>query len=139
MIPFTKIGYQNLLNEQKKLLGERPAAVQELQRAREMGDLKENGFYRGAKWKLSGIDRRLKELIYLIKQAKIISGSTFVITDGKEIKSFELVGEFETNPSANKISYKSPVGKALLGKKAGDSVTISIPSGEILYRIIEIK
>jgi transcription elongation factor GreA len=147
-IPFTKAGYQKLIDEKNILLEQRPPAVKELQRAREMGDLKENGFYRGARWKLSGIDRRLRELNHQIKYAHIIEvssvqevtiGATVLVSDGQETHSFALVGEFEANPSEKKLSHKSPIGKALLGKKVGEKVTVKIPSGEISYTIVEVK
>ncbi len=148
-IPFTKKGYQNLLNEQKILQKERLVAVSELQRAREMGDLKENGFYRGAKFKLISIDRRLRELTYLIRYGKVIEqiqqintiniGSEITVKEGESIRKFILVGEFEANPLENKLSHKSPIGRELLGKKVGETVIIRIPSGEVTYKVLSIS
>jgi transcription elongation factor GreA len=146
-IPFTRVGYEKILEEKKSLLSSRPDAVAELKRAREMGDLSENGAYKGARFKLSDIDRRLRHLEHLIKNAQVIEsvqsdsieiGCTVVITNGSEEQTFRIVGSFESNPGKGTISHKSPIGSALIGKKAGEEVKIHIPSGTVTYKIIQI-
>lgn len=146
-IVFTQAGYEALQKEQSQLLAKRPDAVAELKRAREMGDLSENGFYKGARLKLSAIDRRLRELKHLLRYGKIVSaqqtgvvsvGSAVVIHDGENKRTYYIVGEFEANPLDGKISHHSPIGKALIGKKEGETVTVIIPSGVITYTIVSI-
>ena len=144
----TKEGYEKFLADQKKLLSERPHAVKELTRAREMGDLSENGFYKGARAKLSQIDSQLRHLNKLLKHVELIkkpSGSTIALgttvnivsSDGE--RNFMIVGEQEANPSDGKISYKSPLGSNLIGGKVGDQIKIQTPSGETVYSIKKIS
>lgn len=146
-IPFTKAGYQKLLDEKKQLTDSRPAAVEELKRAREMGDLSENGAYKGARFKLSDIDRRMRHLDHLLKHANVVElsqidtvdiGCTVLVqSEGRE-QSFSIVGSFESNPSEGTISHKSPIGSALLGKRAGETVTVVVPNGTRVYTVLRI-
>jgi transcription elongation factor GreA len=146
-IHLTKFGYEKLLKEQERLLAERPAAVDTLKRARELGDLSENGFYKASRAKLSQIDGRLFHLKMLLKTAEIIEqaggdrvalGSTVTIANGPTEKVFMIVGRQEANPAQGRISDVSPIGQVLLGKKVGETVTINAPSGEIHYTIVKI-
>jgi transcription elongation factor GreA len=147
-IPFTKEGFENLKKEQQELIVSRKDAVTDLSKARAMGDLSENGYYKAAKMKLSSIDNRLARLKYMIRYAKVSDtikketidiGSTFVVNDGKIEKTFILVGGYESNPLEGKISHISPLGKALLGKRKGDTAIFKAPIGEITYIIKEIN
>lgn len=147
-IIFTQKGYDDLKKEYKKLLDSRPEAVKTLTRAREMGDLSENGFYKAAKWKLSSIDYNLRRLKSLIKQAVVVQASSkeivevgnkvSVVGDNKIVRNFEIVGRYESDPSSNKISDQSPIGKSLINKRVGDEVKVSTPKGIINYKIIKI-
>ncbi|MGH7246192.1 MAG: GreA/GreB family elongation factor [Candidatus Levyibacteriota bacterium] len=141
---FTLSGYNELTTEKEKLEKERPEAVSQLKKAREMGDLSENGFYKGAKAKLGDIDRRLRFLTRMIQTAKIIEkptsetieiGSIVVTNDGVKTRTLTIVGVYEANPSENKISHDSPIGKALLGRRKGEKVKITTPSGHVFYTI----
>lgn len=147
VIPFTKEGYKKTRQEHDQLLEERKDAVSQLQKAREMGDLSENGFYKTAKAKLSSIDYRLNRLKYLICFAKIKEintngtidiGNTIVVNDANQTRSFTIVGEHESDPSEKKISHLSPLGKALIGKRAGDEITVQTLSGITVYTIVEV-
>ncbi len=147
-IIFTKIGFEELKKKTEDLIKERPVAVLDLKKAREMGDLSENGYYKAAKFKLIDIDRAIRKNNYLIKHANVITpvkndrlgiGSKITVeTEGKE-KKYEIVGKYEANPSESKISYLSPVGKALLGKKAGESVRIKLQDKIVVYKIVNIN
>ncbi len=143
----TPSGLSALQKEQEELLQKRPGAVLELKRAREMGDLSENGAYKSAKWLVSQIDSRLRHLNNLIRFAQVVEvvkkdivslGGSVVVRDQKNEQTFSLVGEQEADPRLGKISHTSPIGRALMGKKAGDSVRVVIPSGEIVYTIVRI-
>ncbi|HEX8965908.1 MAG TPA: GreA/GreB family elongation factor [Patescibacteria group bacterium] len=147
-IAFTQEGHADLLKKKQKLLEERPSAVAELKRAREMGDLSENGAYKGARFKLSQIDRDLRFVENLLKIAYISEakstdvvdiGTTVVLSTGNQTITYAIVGGFESNPLEGKISHVSPIGKSLLGKKAGESVTLVVPKGKVTYTILEIK
>ncbi len=147
-IPFTKEGYQALLDEKKKLLAERPEAVENLRKAREMGDLSENGYYKASRARLSSLDARLRHLERLIRYGKIVQtaktgfvdiGSTVIIDDGTRKSTFTIVGGYESNPNNHTISYLSPIGKALMGKKEASSVTVLTPSGAVVYTIVSIR
>ena len=142
---------RELEEELERLLNRtRPKVVEELTVAREMGDLSENAAYQHAKGRLAGIDRRTFEIREKLKYAVVIErgtgaggtvriGSTVtVIVNGKK-RALELTGSEETDPGAGRISHRSPVGAALMGKKAGERVTISINGKEVEYEIIGVE
>lgn len=145
---FTPEGLEKLKQEQQQLLTERPDAVEHLRRAREMGDLSENGYYKASKFKLISIDNRLRHLAQLIKYTHLIQatdnntislGNTITISDGKNQTEYMLVGAFESNPTEGKISNASPLGRALLGKKVGETVEIQTLRGKTTYKILAIQ
>ena len=149
-IQFTQEGYDNLKNALEELRShKRPAAVERLSKARAMGDLSENSEYTAAKEDLALVEGRLLELEDLLKNAAIIAHVTTstavavgchvsIETNGKK-DTFLIVGEFESDPLRQKLSHISPLGKALLGKKVGDTITVNVPLGKITYKILEIK
>lgn len=138
-IKFTKSGVAELKKELSNLETERPKIVKDLKKAREMGDLSENGFYKAARAKLSSTDSRISRLKYLIKCADVIEphnntevefGNLVIFNmNGREFK-YKIVGKYEANPRENKISYISPLGKSLLGSKVGEKIKFMAPSGE---------
>lgn len=146
-IPFTKAGFAKIQQEFEQLQTERPQAVAELQKAREMGDLSENGYYKAAKWKLSSIDSRLKHLAFLQKYAVIAEasspdavalGSVVTITNDNQTEIYTIVGNHEANPKEGKISSGSPLGKALMGKRKDEQVEVQTPQKKQQYRIVQI-
>ena len=146
-IPFTKLGYQAVVDEKKKLLVERPDAVDNLRKAREMGDLSENGYYKASRARLSTLDARLRHLDRLIRFGKIVEtantgfvdiGSTVTMNDGSKDVVFTIVGGYESDPKNHTISYLSPIGKAIMGKQKNDTVSVIIPSGVATYTITSI-
>ena len=144
----TKEGFEKLQKQKEALLQARPEAVKELTRAREMGDLSENGFYKGARAKLSRIDRELRHVEFLLKHVKIIEktavsgeveiGSSVTLRGESGIMDYIIVGEHEANPKEKKISFHSPIGRAVLGKKVGDKITVNTPSGIANYTLAEV-
>jgi transcription elongation factor GreA len=146
----TKEGLEELKREYKGLTEtKRPSAVERLSDARELGDLSENSEYAAAKQDLAFIDGRIVELEEIIHGAKLISGNhtksqvdlgckVILNVNGKK-EEFNLVGEWEADPLAKKISHESPLGKALMGKKVGDRVEVEAPAGKILYKILGIE
>lgn len=146
IIRLTKSGYENIKKEYEELKSQRPEAVENLRKSRELGDLKENGYYKASRMKLSSIDNRIVQLSIILKNAKIVSassdsivslGSKVIINNEKKQYSYEIVSKYEANPSKGKISDVSPLGKALLDKKIGDIVVINTPSGEKINFSIE--
>ena len=148
-IQLTQEGFNNLQDELTELQSnKRPAAVERLQKARSMGDLKENGAYQAAKEELGELDGRILEVEYILSNAEIVttSLSDLSITLGKKVtveingvqKILSIVGEFESDPMNGKISESSPIGMALLGKKPGDTVSVTTPAGSIPYAILSI-
>ncbi len=146
-ILFTSEGFEKVKNEQMTLLEKRKTAVNNLQTAREMGDLSENGAYKAARFELTSIDRRLREFARLIRFGKVVErsnigvveiGSTVVVSDGTKSYTYTIVGGYESNPLEKKLSHFSPIGRALMGKKVGDTVEVHAPQGVTTYRILEI-
>ena len=147
-IRFTKEGFEKTKQEYENLLQQRPAVVEDLKQAREMGDLKENGYYQASRQKLSYIDGRLFRLQMDMKYAVIIEapagngvsiGSKVTLTDGEKEITYHIVGDFEANPAEGKISLLSPIGKALEGKKAQEKIHLELPKGKVTYTIIALN
>ncbi len=146
-ILFTKSGLQKLTDELQQLKINRKPALKNLQEARSLGDLSENGAYRAARWKLSSIDSRIRYLEKTLRFAVVKEvtnddtvqiGSTVKISDGDNDITYEIVGGHESDISSGKISFYSPLGKALLNKKVGNKVIVKAPSGNRTYVIIAI-
>ena len=137
-IPFTKDGYQKVLDEKQKLLLARPEAVRHLSLAQGMGDLSENGYYKASRARLSALDGRLRHLEKLIRFGRIVPtfatdsvqiGTRVIVRDNTGEHTYTIVGGYESDPSKQTISHKSPIGRALLGKRVGDSVEVHAPVG----------
>ncbi len=148
-IQLTQQGVDTLQNELTELQSDkRPATVDRLQKARSMGDLKENNAYQSAREELGELDGRILEVKYILDNAEIITTSTsdLVISLGKKIsvdikgiqKTISIVGEFESDPMNGKISATSPIGLALLNKKVGETIQVVTPGGSIPYSILSI-
>ena len=127
----------------------RPEVILRVKTARELGDLKENGDYEYARKEQSFVEGRIQALEALIRTGVVVAdvpttegarlGSTVVIeTDGDE-QTYVLVGSAEADASAGRISNVSPVGRALLGARAGDEVTVQLPNGSVRYQVREVR
>lgn len=146
--PFTRTGYEKLQSEKLELENQRVKAVAELKTAREMGDLSENAAYKVARSRLSSVDRRLRYLTGVLKGAYVVTplskdivevGSRITVEGETGSKVFIIVNSHESDVMSGKISYYSPIGKALMGKRLGDRVTIQVPSGQTTYTIKKIE
>lgn len=147
-ILMTQTGLDALQTELANLLAQRPHKVDRLSVARSMGDLSENSDYHSAKDDLAFSDGRVAELEDLIRNAQIIApsannqvnvGHAVTVQVGANKVVFQIVGEFEADPSARKVSHSSPLGQALLGKKVGDKVEVEAPAGRLVYTIVGIE
>lgn len=143
----TKDGVDNLKKEKEELVIKRPEVVATLKKAREMGDLSENGFYKAAKFELMNLDRRVREITRMLQDSQTIQkfqvnfitlGSVVSLTSDKKNMTYEIVGEYEANPSKSRISHVSPLGSMLLGKRIDEQVVIKTPSGSTAYTIVKI-
>ena len=152
--PITIEGLEKLKNELNELKNsKRPKIIEAIAEARAHGDLKENAEYHAAKEEQAKIESRIIEINDLIaranvidvtkfeKEDKVIFGSTAVLVDLKnnEKKTYKIVGKDEADIKKNYIYFRSPIGKALIGKKTKDLVTAITPSGEKNFEVTEIK
>ena len=149
-IYLTKERLDELKNELHELKTRRRQEVAErLKRAKELGDLSENSEYFEAREEQADIENRIFELEETVKRASIIKksagggavkiGSTVIAKkDGKEIK-YTIVGYNEARPEEGRVSNESPIGKAFLGKSAGESATVETPKGRIIYKITAVE
>ena len=151
-IPLTKEGEKKLREELNKLKLERPKIIKAIAEAREHGDLKENAEYHAAREQQGLIEAKIKYIEYKLGNSEIIESSkqsnkeqvTFgcsveLLNIGNNSKIiYTIVGEDDTDSSQNKISFDSPIGKGLIGKKIGDNVLISVPKGDLNFKIVGI-
>ncbi len=118
-----------------------------IEKAKDLGDLRENADYQEAKDELASVESRILELSDALKRAVIIEaaagdmvtlGASVTVAVGGKEKVFRVVGSHEANPLQGLISNESPLGRALLGKKVGESAEVAAPSGTIRYEIRKI-
>ena len=151
-IPMTAEGFQRLEEELRNLKQtERPAVIRAIAEAREHGDLSENAEYHAARERQSFIEGRVAELEDKIARAEIIDVSklsgkqvmfgatvTVVDEDTDEKASYQIVGPDEADVKARRLSITSPLARALIGKKVGDSVEVTTPNGSKSYDIVRV-
>ena len=151
--PITKEGYAALETElEERIKVTRPEIVEAIAEAREHGDLKENAEYHAAREQQSFNEGRIQELEGVIAHAQIIDPTDFsgdtvkfgatvlVVDEDTDVEeTLMIVGEYETNTEAGKISITAPVSRALIGKSVGDSVEVKTPKGIRTYEILEVK
>jgi len=150
-VQMTPLGYRQLVEELDQLeKNKRPEAIERLSKARDFGDLSENAEYHSAKEALSTLEGRVEELKDILTRVVVVDvqksgskqvglGSVVHIEVNGTKHEFTIVGEWEADPAAKKISHESPLGKALMGKKVGESVEVEAPSGKITYAIKSVK
>jgi transcription elongation factor GreA len=151
--PITKEGYEAVLAELDQLIKvgreEIKIAISE---ARELGDLKENAEYHSAKEKQAMIEGRVSQLQGVIATSQVIDTSTLnadrvifgafiTLNDVEKDQTvrYQIVGDIESDFSKGKISFQSPLGRALIGKEEGDVVIVKAPKGEIEYEVESIE
>ncbi len=150
----TQEGLDELKKEHEELVKvKRPEIVERVSDARDMGDLSENAEYSAAREELSFIDGRIEEIEELIKKAVVVkeessaNGKNKSIAIGSKVnlkidgktETYTVVGEWEADPIAKKISHESPLGKALLGKGTGQIVEVEAPAGKVTYTIVSVQ
>lgn len=148
-IPVTREGFDRLTGELKDLTDvKRPEIVAAVAEARSHGDLRENAAYDAARQDQAMIEKRIIELEGMLRNAKVIEASSEANANGLigvgskvtvdfdgEDEQYTLVGAIEAKPAAGLISTESPIGRQLVGKRAGDSATVETPGGSMSLTI----
>ena len=151
-VPMLEEGFAKLTDELKRLrIEERPAIVEAIEAARAHGDLSENAEYHAAKERQGHVEATIADLEDRLSRAmvidpttlsgdKVLFGATVTLVDEdkKKVKD-QLVGQTEADAKIGRISYNSPLGRALIGRQAGEEVEVSAPGGDRSYEIKKIE
>ena len=151
-VPMLQEGHRKLSDELKRLRSEeRPAIVEAIEAAREHGDISENAEYHAAKERQGQVEATIADLEDRLSRAmiidpttlsgdKVVFGATVTLIDEDEKKvKYQLVGQTEADARFGRISYNSPLGRALIGRQKGEEVEVSTPSGDRYYEIKKIE
>ena len=150
-VPMLAEGYERLTADLKALRAERPKIVDAIEEARAHGDLSENAEYHAAKERQGQVEAQISEIEDRVSRAQIIDpatlsgdrivfGATVTLLDedDKPVK-YQIVGQTEAEASKGRISYNSPIGRALIGKEVGDEIEVTVPSGDKFYLVDKIE
>lgn len=150
-VPMLAEGYEKLTADLKVLRAERPRIVDAIEEARAHGDLSENAEYHAAKERQGQVEAQIADLEDKVSRAQIIDPSTLsgdkvifgaTVTlldeDDKPVR-YQIVGQTEADASKGRISYSSPIARALIGKQVEDEVEVTVPSGDKFYLIDKIE
>jgi len=149
LLKLTRSGVKKLkaeLDDLKRI--KRPAVIDRIKRAKDYGDLSENAEYEDARNEQSFIEGRIQEIEHMLKYSEVIESkhagevslgsSVKVKMDGEQME-YEIVGSTEADPMNGKISSDSPIGSALVGGKAGETVTAKTPGGDLEIKIVSVS
>jgi transcription elongation factor GreA len=150
-VPMLAEGYRQLAEDIKRLKQERPEVIEAIEVARAHGDLSENAEYHAAKERQGQIEAMLMDIEDRLSRAlvidpatlsgdKVVFGATVTLIDedNKKVR-YQLVGQTEADARVGRISYNSPLGRALIGRQKGDEVDVSTPAGDRSYEIAKIE
>ncbi len=150
-VPMLAEGYELLTTDLKALRAERPKIVDAIEEARAHGDLSENAEYHAAKERQGQVEAQIADIEDRVTRAQIIDPSTLsgdrivfgatvtLLDDDDKPVKYQIVGQTEADANRGRISYSSPLGKALIGKKKGDEVEVTVPSGDKFYLVDKIQ
>ena len=150
-VPMLAEGHRQLTDEAKRLKLERPEIIESIEVARAHGDLSENAEYHAAKERqgqieamIADIDDRLSRALVIdpttLAGDKVVFGATVTLLDEDEKKiRYQLVGQTEADANQGRISYNSPLCRALIGRQKGEEVEVTTPAGERYYKIAKIE
>src|SRR4051795_5018759 len=151
-VPMLAEGHRKLTDELRRLkIEERPAIVEAIEAARAHGDLSENAEYHAAKERQGHVEATIADLEDRLSRAlvidptslsgdKVVFGATVTLTDEDKKKvKYQLVGQTEADAKYGRISYNSPLGRALIGRQVGEDVEVSTPSGDRYYQIKKVE
>ena len=149
-MPMLQEGYEKLAADLKRLKAERPHIIDAIEEARAHGDLSENAEYHAAKEQqgqneasISDIEDRLSRAQIIdpkdLSGDKVVFGATVTLLDEDDKPiTYQIVGQTEANAKTGRISYNSPLGRALIGRKVDDEVEVTVPSGDKYYLVSKI-
>ena len=150
-VPMLAEGHRQLTEEVKRLKLERPEVIDAIEEARAHGDLSENAEYHAAKERQGQIEAMIADLEDRLSRAliidpttlsgdKVVFGATVTLVDeeDKEVR-YQLVGQQEADARVGRISYNSPLGRALIGREVGDEVEVTTPAGDRYYEVAKIE
>tara|TARA_B100000678_G_scaffold21086_3_gene16257 strand:+ start:36 stop:503 length:468 start_codon:yes stop_codon:yes gene_type:complete len=150
-VPMLAEGYERLTADLKALRAERPKIVDAIEEARAHGDLSENAEYHAAKERQGQVEAQIADIEDRVTRAQIIDpktlsgdkvvfGATVTLLDedDKPVK-YQIVGQTEADAKSGRISYNSPLGRALIGKTVGDEVEVTVPSGDKFYLVDKVE
>ena len=150
-MPMLQIGYEKLNAHLRDLKQERPLIVDAIEEARAHGDLSENAEYHAAKERQGQVEATIADLEDKLSRAQVIDPTTLsgdkvvfgatvhlIDEDDKPVK-YQIVGQTEADAKSGKISYNSPLGRALIGRSVGDDIEVTVPSGDRYYVISRIE
>jgi transcription elongation factor GreA len=150
-LPMLAIGYEKLTTELKALREERPKIVDAIEEARAHGDLSENAEYHAAKERQGQVEATIADLEDKISRAQIIDPTTLsgdriifgatvtLLDDDDKPVRYQIVGPYEADAKLGRISYVSPLGRALIGKKVEEDIEVRVPAGERFYTVEKIE
>jgi transcription elongation factor GreA len=150
-VPMLAEGYEKLTADLQVLRQERPKIVDQIEEARSHGDLAENAEYHAAKERQGQVEAQIAELEDRVTRAQIIDpaslsgdkvvfGATVTVLDDDDKKQrYQIVGMTEADARQGRISYDSPLGRALIGKQVGEEVEVTVPSGDRFYQVKKIE
>jgi transcription elongation factor GreA len=150
-VPMLAEGYRQLTEDAKRLKLERPEVIDAIEVARAHGDLSENAEYHAAKERQGQIEAMLGDIEDRLSRAlvidpatlsgnKVVFGATVTLLDEENKKvRYQLVGQTEADARVGRISYNSPLGRALIGRQKGEEVDVSTPAGDRSYEIAKIE
>ncbi|WP_170005259.1 transcription elongation factor GreA [Pseudopontixanthobacter vadosimaris] len=150
-VPMLAEGYERLTSDLKVLRAERPRIVDAIEEARAHGDLSENAEYHAAKERQGQVEAQISDIEDKVSRAQIIDpkslsgdrvifGATVTLLDedDKPVK-YQIVGQTEADANSGRISYSSPMARALIGKKVDEEVEVTVPSGDKFYLVKKIE
>ncbi len=150
-VPMLAEGYEKLTADLQVLRQERPRIVDAIEEARSHGDLSENAEYHAAKERQGQVEAQIAELEDRVTRAQIIDPATLsgdrvvfgatvtVIDEDDKPQRYQIVGQTEADAKHGRISYDSPLGRALIGKQVGEEVEVTVPSGDRFYLVDKIE
>jgi len=150
-VPMLAEGYEKLTADLQALRQERPRIVDAIEEARAHGDLSENAEYHAAKDRQGQVEAMISEIEDRVSRAQIIDPATLsgdkvvfgatvtVLDDDDKPQRYQIVGMTEADARQGRISYDSPLGRALIGKQVGDEVEVTVPSGDRCYQVKKIE
>jgi len=150
-LPMLAEGYERLIAELRALREERPLIVDAIEEARAHGDLSENAEYHAAKERQGQVEMAIADLEDKVSRSQIVDPATLsgdriifgatvtLLDDADKPVKYQIVGPYEADAKIGRISYNSPLGKALIGRRVEDEIEVSVPAGDRFYVVEKIE